>query len=574
MNYKRFIRKKNAGDRAEVTSHPASEKEKQTVAAASHEKGSVQPSTAMNRAGQKPLQTGDENQENLPADQSLKAHREHTLPEMESLQSPPEINMDAEKPSERTKQVRQEEAGASEEKQLPEGQGEDRNELPIPQRVQEDGMAHREETAMGEFPILSPEPAAGWKENALEHGQRIEQQDAGPHRPVPENTRQETLEEQEQQALEREVPEGPKGQYPPRYPILLPNAHAFVEKCGDYCTDPTDGYTPQQIRNAYQLTAAETGAGKTIALIEASYYPELSEDLKVFSQKFGLPEADLEIIRLYEGDRPYQSRQWQLEAAMDVQWAHAMAPEARLLCVVSNGPSFDDLMKAVQYADAHSADIISMSWGVEEFSGQESYEDQLASIEAILIAASGDAGGRAFYPSSSVHVLSVGGTTLRLTADGKRIGQEEAWQNSGGGPSKYQVIPTWQKLFSPISTLSGNMRATPDVAFLGNPQYGVLVYHSLSEDGTGGWAMTAGTSLGAPCFAGIAASLHREVFNGYLGRNLPQYLYTIAGGTEYANPQYYFHDVKVGSNTRFEAMRGFDLCTGLGTPIARQIVLG
>ena len=126
-----------------------------------------------------------------------------------------------------------------------------------------------------------------------------------------------------------------------------------------------------------------------------------------------------------------------------MEWAHAVAPNAKILLVEATSASITNLLSAVNYA-RNRADVVavSMSWGANEFSGQTAYDSYFTSTYgASFFASSGDTGGVVIWPSSSVNVISVGGTTLTQTSTGYT---EKAWSGSGGGVSTHEPKPSYQ----------------------------------------------------------------------------------------------------------------------------------
>lgn len=133
------------------------------------------------------------------------------------------------------------------------------------------------------------------------------------------------------------------------------------------------GYTPQQIRSAYDFPANSTGLGQTIALITTGLQPNIESDLSFFSSFFSLPAARLTIRRIGAVPEVLDS-DWALETTLDVEWAHALAPEADLLLVYAASDRIGDLMQAADLAAGLGADVISMSWGEQERPGQSELE--------------------------------------------------------------------------------------------------------------------------------------------------------------------------------------------------------
>src|SRR5207245_1555224 len=135
------------------------------------------------------------------------------------------------------------------------------------------------------------------------------------------------------------------------------------------------------------------------------------------------------------------------EAALDTQWAHAIAPNARILLVEAKSSSGTDLLNAVDYA-RNRADVVavSMSWGGGEFSSEAAYDFHFTSSHGVVFfASSGDSGAGAEWPSVSPNVVAVGGTTLSFDSNGN-LSWESAWSGSGGGVSAYEPQPGYQSL--------------------------------------------------------------------------------------------------------------------------------
>lgn len=352
-----------------------------------------------------------------------------------------------------------------------------------------------------------------------------------------------------------------------KFPLYDPKIRPFCEIMGGFDEIHERGYTPLQIRRAYGLKDNETGVGKKIALIFAYSQPNLQNDLDVFSETFNLPKKTLEMIS-FAAPFTGPDYHWAIEANLDVQWAHAIAPDANLIIIFSKSTVISDMFDAIEHSLTLGANIVSMSWGTEEFTGQRLFEDRLRKMvlekNVIFTASSGDTGGVVFYPAVSEYVIGVGGTTLFLDKLGRRIGEERAWINGGGGTSVYLTIPPWQRRFYNINEMTEGFRGTPDSAFLADPNTGVALYMSSDFRGNGGWTVSGGTSIGSPCMAGILASAKHHKY--------PEHLYNIAGKYFYNYPQYYFNDITQGNNINFYAKKGYDFCTGLGTPISHQII--
>lgn len=194
-----------------------------------------------------------------------------------------------------------------------------------------------------------------------------------------------------------------------------------------------------------------------------------------------------------------------------------------------------------------------MSWGGSEFSGESVYDSYFNHSGVTYVASSGDSGSGVEWPAVSPYVVGVGGTTLTTLADGTYSG-ETAWSGSGGGQSAYVAEPSYQAGFQ-----SSGMRQMPDVAFGTDPNSGVAVFDSTRFQGHSGWWVVGGTSVGAPCWAGLFA------LSGQSGDSL---LYSLAASAYGAD----YHDIVSGSNGAHSAGPGYDMVTGLGTPQANNLV--
>ncbi|CEG59428.1 S53 family peptidase [Legionella micdadei] len=330
------------------------------------------------------------------------------------------------------------------------------------------------------------------------------------------------------------------------------------------------GLTPNQVRNAYGFnTISAKGKGQVIAIVDAYDNPRIEADLGVFTKHFGLPACTTKngcFKKIYaNGKRPRTDAGWAGEIALDVQWAYAMAPEAKIMLVEAASDSLQDLFKAIQVAVDNGATVVSMSWGGSEFAQQTTLDDVFNNPKVTFFASSGDNGAGTMYPASSPYVVGVGGTTLRIDNHGNYHG-ETAWSGSGGGVSSVESWPAGQSSL-PIPQ-SNNMRGVPDVAYNADPETGFAVYNSVPSDEGVGWQVVGGTSAGAPQWAAIAA-----VANSALGTNLggkfSNLLYTIANPST-GSYIYNFNDVSSGENGDCEyfcaAQDGYDYVTGLGSP--------
>jgi hypothetical protein len=334
---------------------------------------------------------------------------------------------------------------------------------------------------------------------------------------------------------------------------------------GGRVTNPNSvGYTPSQIRHAYgfdQITIGTVTPGQTVAIVDAYDDPNIFKDLDVFDKTFGLDQygaASTFLTKATPQGHTKTNANWAGEISLDVEWVHAIAPAAKILLVEAANSSLGNLLSAVSYASSQPGVVaVSMSWGGGEFSAETLYDSYFTSPGITYVAASGDSPG-VIWPSASPNVLSVGGTSLvgLNSAGDYSLASETGWSSSGGGTSSYENLPSYQSGVTGTST-----RANPDVAFDADPNTGVAIYDTVSYFGQTGWFQAGGTSLGAPAWAALVAIADQGRATS-LGS--AQTLTTL-----YANPGDFHYIASSAANT---TAPGYNLVTGLGTPIAQQVV--
>lgn len=324
------------------------------------------------------------------------------------------------------------------------------------------------------------------------------------------------------------------------------------------------GYTPSQIRNAYGLNqVSATGVGQTIAIVDAYGSPTIQSDLAAFSSKFGLSQANLTVA--YPTGKPTKTDGgWALETAMDVEWAHTIAPNANILLCVANSTSNKDLVAAIDYASSHGAQVVSNSWGGPEFPAESSYDSHFQHSGTVYLASSGDRGSGVEWPSVSPYVISVGGTTLNIDSNGTYQG-EFGWFGSGGGISIYEPIPSYQ---NNLARIVGFHRGNPDISWDADPNTGAAVYSTTQYNNQSGWFQVGGTSLGSPSWAGLIALFDQNRSSTLSSFDTISTLYSASNST-YSTE---YNDVTIGINGFFIAQPGYDLVTGIGSPKANALV--
>jgi kumamolisin len=338
---------------------------------------------------------------------------------------------------------------------------------------------------------------------------------------------------------------------------------------------PAGGMTPAQIRSFYNLPS--TGGSNAIAIVVAYHNPTALNDFNVFSAQFGLPQetstdplsASNQVFQVVyaSGSEPKKDTYWAVEAAIDTQWAHAMAPNAKIVLVEAedNGSGLFD---AVDVASAlPNVRDVSMSWGATEYAYADANLPETSmdvhfppNNGIVYFACSGDVGGVVIYPAASPCVVSCGGTSVQTDIAGNFI-SETGWSAGGGGPSIYEARPAYQDV---IQGLVGAARGTPDICSNADPLTGVSVYsttHPMQAPWGKwpkdvAWVVIGGTSVAAPCIAGMVnlagsfrsdSAAELDHMYGDLGRK-------------------YFRDITSGAAGIFSCLPGWDFVTGVGSP--------
>jgi subtilase family serine protease len=319
------------------------------------------------------------------------------------------------------------------------------------------------------------------------------------------------------------------------------------------------GYGPTSIQSAYKLTGL-SGAGRTVAIVDAYNDPTAEADLAVYRTQFGLPACTTangcfrKISQTGTTTYPKTDGGWAQEISLDLDMVSATCPTCHILLVEAKTSSTANLGKAVNEAASISGVVaISNSYG-----GADAKDTQFAKYynhPGIAVTAStGDGGFQGgSYPADSSYVTAVGGTSL-TTASNARGWSESAWDGAGSGCSSFNAALPGAASFGTGCT----KRAMADVSAVADPNTGVAVYDSTKYQGLVGWLVFGGTSASSPIVASVYA-LAGTVTSGELNA-LP-----------YAHASSLF-DVTTGSNGSCSpsqlchARVGWDGPTGLGTP--------
>lgn len=339
-------------------------------------------------------------------------------------------------------------------------------------------------------------------------------------------------------------------------------------------------YTPVQVGQLYGFPSGAAASGQTIGIIELGggfRQTDLTAYFKTLKQKTPKVVA----VSVSGGkNAPSNVNSPDGEVMLDIEVAAAVAPGARI--VVYFAPNTDQgFLDAVAHAihdTTYKPSVISISWGAAEvnwtaqaMAALDAACQSAAALGITITVASGDNGSsdgvmdgknHVDFPASSPHVLACGGTNLK--GSGSTITSETVWNEqptggaTGGGVSNVFPLPAWQsssKVPAPDNPAGG--RGVPDVAGDADPSTGYIV----RVDGK--TLVIGGTSAVAPLWAGLIALANQQ--NG------------ISAG--FINPAIYlskaksaFRDILTTNNGAFSAGPGWDACTGLGSPIAPQLI--
>jgi subtilase family serine protease len=402
-----------------------------------------------------------------------------------------------------------------------------------------------------------------------------------------------------------------------------PSSARCLRKYGLAC------YSPGQIQRAYDLPSLYArgldGRGRTIVVVDSFGSPTIRHDLRVFDTACGLPgPPTFRVLQPAGHVPPYNAKDPDMvdaagETTSDVEAAHAIAPGASILLVETpaaetlTGGGFPQFVAAENYVIAHHlGDVISQSFGIPEqnFPGRAAVAKlRYAYLSAhrhhvTVLAATNDFGvtgptksGGMFrthpvvdWPASDPLVTAVGGTRLRLTAQGRRVSPDSAWNESGravvaryagalpwaggGGRSALFTRPAYQ---DGVRGVVGNRRGIPDVALSASFAGASLTFESFTG-APGTWRPAAGTSVATPYFAGLVAiadqALHTRLglINPLLYRLEQARAPGLVAVTQGSNTVRFIQNGKTVTVSGYRAGPGYNLATGVGTVDAARFI--
>lgn len=363
--------------------------------------------------------------------------------------------------------------------------------------------------------------------------------------------------------------------------------HAAVQKINAPATGPGGGYTPSELRTAYDVNSlisnGDDGTGQTTAIFELDGYK--GTDVNQYLSNYGLGSAKYSNV-LVDG-ATNTAGAGAIEVELDMEVISAIAPGAtqKIYIGPNSTTGVNDTYNKI--VTDNTAKVTSISWGLCESSSGNS---ELAALDTIF--AQGAAQGQAFFaasgdsgaydcggstlavdsPADDPNVVGVGGTTLNVGSGGT-YSSESAWgtgtQGGGGGISTYFNRPSYQT----GTNLTNSHRMVPDVSADANPSTGYSVYCSVTAAGCSSsspWISVGGTSAAAPLWAAIATDTNQYL--AALGKptlgSASASIYRL-----YNTSQTYsaYHDVTTGNNLYYSATTGYDSATGIGSPDAWNI---
>jgi subtilase family serine protease len=338
----------------------------------------------------------------------------------------------------------------------------------------------------------------------------------------------------------------------------------------------TVGWTPSDLRSAYHL-GGTSGAGRTVAIVDAYDDPKAESDLATYRSAYGLSACTTANGCFHKVNEhgsasslPTVDYGWAEEISLDLDMVSAICPDCHILLVEAASSNSSDLDTAEDTAAGTSGVVaVSNSWGGSESSSILTSDDPHFNHPGVAItASSGDSGYGVSWPASSPYVTAVGGTSLSKSSTSSRGWTETAWSKAGSGCSSQEPKPSWQQ------DTGCAHRTVADVSAVADPSTGVAVYDTANncgssswcdvllslglDQGADGWVEVGGTSASSPIIASVYA----------LAGNTAS---ISSGSYPYAHTSA-LNDVTSGSNGTCSpsylctAGTGYDGPTGLGTP--------
>lgn len=358
------------------------------------------------------------------------------------------------------------------------------------------------------------------------------------------------------------------------------------------------GFFPADIQRCYQVPPGLDGSGVTIGILEFSNgFAE--SDLQAFWSSFNIPAPTVEFVSVDGTPNDGGVSAQDMECTLDVEWAGAMAPGARLVVYEASAGSSDrsfglSVLKNLRFVlndSTRQPSVVTISYGDGEsrFAAavMQAWDSTVLEMNAkgmTVFVASGDEGAYGLHgiglpirhvdtPANVPQVVAVGGTHLTLDGQGQ-IANETGWTDtndngaSGGGISQIFSVPAYQTSVAlPLSGGTPPGRGVPDVALNADPDTGyAIVFQNAAT-------VVGGTSAASPIWAAFTALLNQQrasAGKSPIGGGLLPGLYQSGASNSGA-----FRDITVGNNSYFGVLGysctpGWDAVTGWGSPHVGQ----
>lgn len=361
------------------------------------------------------------------------------------------------------------------------------------------------------------------------------------------------------------------------------------------------GFTAPQLATLYNFPKNLDGTGQTIAILElgGGFH---SAELTTYFSGLGLAKSPSVTAATYPnggtnspGTNALDPNNPDVEVMLDIEVAGSIAPGAKIVVYFApdaTDQSFINVMNAIVGDTVNKPNVVSISWGGPEDEATAQFRDEFdqilqsaAHLGMTVCVAAGDNGSADFssddsswdgkahvdFPASDPFVLGCGGT--QLTASGTTISKEVVWDDgkndgTGGGVSRFFALPSYQQNAGvpPAADPAGPvMRGVPDVCGNAAPDsgYRILCDGTSFPDPSQGIPPVGGTSAVAPLWAGLIACINQGLKNpaGFVNALI------------YASPENStFRDITQGNNGDYKAGKGWDACTGLGSPNGQSLL--
>jgi subtilase family serine protease len=396
----------------------------------------------------------------------------------------------------------------------------------------------------------------------------------------------------------------------------------YLLGAGSYSTGPAGGLTPADLASAYGYVPSVGGTGQTVAIVDAYDDPKIEKDLATFDGEYGLPACTTANGCFKKVSQtgsttslpPADTVGWSLEMSLDVETVHSVCSNCKIVLVEAKSESLANLAAAVNEAVKLEANEVSNSYGAPETEMGASEQAAYNHPGVVIAASAGDTGYLDWddlvefgvapevpnAPASLPSVVAVGGTTLKLKANGTRK-SESVWNDSGlpsgnhfkqfsatgSGCSTLFTAPAWQQSAAGWANAAcGTKRLDNDISAVADPYTGFDIYDSYvyEPEFKPGWLTIGGTSLSSPLISalyglaggGQGVSYPAATLYTHLGQASSLYDVT-SGGSGYCDGEApgpcgepavneQFGDIDCEGTTSCDAAPGFDGSSGVGTP--------